>query len=245
MKLEINPYNEAECISIVQERYLDKIQKKFGNSTLIFYDKIFSKDISTREDIENLYKSRGAVPTPRCLHSIKLYSCTLYYYINYVLDDNSRRVADIGCGENFFKDIVPGIYGVEPEGSYADSNESFGIDGEYSRKHYQEFDSAISINAIHFISLLDFKTQVHSFANIIKPNGRGLLVMNAVRMVEQTSDEDLVSLFGTVYPTASQVEEYIDQEIKKIDLEFLVVDNIVSQAYDEWMDGNIRLVFKV
>lgn len=244
-KLEINPYDSEACQKIVEEKYLDKIQAKFGTSAFLTYDKIFALNINDLEDWDKYYKSRGAIPNPRCMISMKFYSCTLYYYIDAMLGVNPKTVIDIGCGENMFKDIVPGLIGCDPNGTFADFTESFGYSGEFSADHKHEYDAAMSICSIHFISLKEFRDQIMRFANVIKPGGRGLLVMNGIRMVERTSDEDLIELFGTTEPTPLMVEEYIDGELKKMSLNFLIVDNIVSQKYDEWMDGNIRLVFDV
>ena len=83
------------------------------------------------------------------------------------------------------------------------------------------------------------------FAKIIKSGGRGFITFNACRMLESTSADELNSLFGSTTPTPMQVEEYIDQEIKKLNLNLLVVDNFVSELVDEFVEGNIRLVFEV
>lgn len=241
----MNPYNENLCKSIVDKKYLSKILKKFGTSTLLFYDKSLAKNLHTKEDLENLYKSRGAVPTPRCMQSIKIYSCALYYYIDYILQNNPHYIADIGCGENFFTGIIDGVYGVEPEGNYADSNEYFDVEGNYATNHLGEFDAAISINSIHFISLASFATQVKTFSTIIKKGGRGFLSMNTARMVDKTPEVELIKMFGSTQPTKEQLHDYINKEIEKIDLSFIVIDNLANEVYDEWLDGNIRLVFQV
>jgi hypothetical protein len=103
----------------------------------------------------------------------------------------------------------------------------------------------MAINSLHFTSLLNFSSILTLFSTIIKPNGRGYIAFNAPRMVTRTPKDELEELFGTTKPSPKQVEEYFDQEIKKIDLNFLVVDNIVRSAYYENIDGNVRLVFEV
>jgi hypothetical protein len=68
--------------------------------------------------------------------------------------------------------------------------------------------------------------------------------MNAARLVEATSKKDLIELFGTDKPDAESISQYIDSEIRKLPLNFLVVDNLINEKLDDWMDGNIRLVIQ-
>jgi hypothetical protein len=63
-------------------------------------------------------------------------------------------------------------------------------------------------------------------------------------MVERTLPNDLMQLFQTTKPTKQQLAGYIDQVVRNISLNFLVVDNVVAQVSDEGMNGNIRLVFE-
>lgn len=243
MSSTLNPYNEEHCRSIVEERYLSAIRVKFGTSALLFYDRILPKLIHSHEGLIETYKSKGTIPAPRTLNSVSIYSCVVYYYISQL--DTIGTVADVGCGDNLLKGIVPNIYGIDPYGSFCDETDEFDSNGNFTKKHYQEFDSAIAINSIHYVSLVDLVNQVYRFADIIKPGGRGFVTLNVARLVENTGEEDLLKLFGTINPDQTQLSVFIDQVISNISLNFLVIENLVTECYDEWMDGNIRLVFEV
>ena len=235
MKIDINPYCEQTCRTIVEENFLSAITKKFGTSASLVYDKV----------ADTIIKAKGVTPSPRGYRAISIFPCGVFYYLNYLTSQSPKSVIDVGCGDNLFKDIIPNLYGVDPNGTQCDENDSFDTEGEFSRKHYQKFDAAMSINALHFTSLVNFSSQIELFANIIKPGGRGFVGINSARMVERTTSNELNDLFGTTKPTPAHLEDYFDQKIKNLNMNLLVVDNFVSEVSDEWLDGNVRLVFEL
>ena len=101
-----------------------------------------------------------------------------------------------------------------------------------------------SINAIHFISLVDFEKRILEFINIVKPGGRGFVTFNLTRMLELTSKEELEQLFSTQLIKIPLIVEYIRSAIRNISIKFLVVDLYIDKEINEIMNGNIRLVFE-
>jgi len=243
-KLIINPYDEIACRAVIEEKYLDNIYRKFGTSVCIIYDKSIPLELQKSSNgWYNLNKDRYGIFTPRGDLTRSKFSCALFYYIDIAMAGAPSLVIDIGCGDHILKDIIPEVYGIDPL-SYT-YDEQAGFDDAYAELHSNEFECVISSCALHFISLCQFKHRVEMFAKIIKSGGRGFITFNACRMLESTSADELNSLFGSTTPTPMQVEEYIDQEIKKLNLNLLVVDNFVSELVDEFVEGNIRLVFEV
>jgi hypothetical protein len=151
------------------------------------------------------------------------------------------KIVDIGCGINFFKNILPNVIGID-SCQEADVNDFF--DRTFSIGNTNQHKYAISIDALHFIPITDFYNRVLEFENIIQPGGRGYLAMNCARLVDNTNHNTLLKLFSTKQPTNKQLANYIDQEIRKLPLKFLVIDNLILDCYDEFIDGNIRLVFE-
>jgi len=227
-KLTINPYDKEKCKEIVEQNYLAKIYEIAGPSAFLFYD--FSLQYFN-------------FVTPRENFCTSIFSCVPFYYLDIATAKNPTKIMDIGCGFNIFSKFMPNIYGIDPVGVQCDEKGEF--NDEFAAAHNQEFECAFSINAIHFVSLKAFKRQVELFASTIQSGGRGMLLMNAGRMIEHTTDSEKLDLFGTATPTPKQIEEYIDQELSTIDLNFLVLENFVSECLDEWLDGNIRIVFDV
>ena len=169
-----------------------------------------------------------------------------HYYIEQLLKVDPKNIADIGCGSNDFKRFYPNIIGYDPVEPEADFKESF--DEKFVQRHFQEFDVAFSICALHFIPLDYFAQRVSEFASVIKPGGRGYLSLNLARMVEDTPNKKntdyLLDLFGTENPSTEQCYDYITKELDTIALDMLEYD-VDFKIYDTYYNGNIRLLFNV
>jgi len=229
-QLQLNPYNEEICREVV-EFFKEKIKNKYGKFTVNDFRKFYKSD-------DNAHSCE----TPRYSVVFGLIPCSSFYYLNKLLEIEPLEIADIGCGMNFFKDIVPGITGFDGHGKWRDVNDVF--DDDFITGHTDFFQCAFSIDALHFVPITNFYKRVLDFANIIKPRGRGYLAMNMARMVEQTDKKILKELFNTEDPNNNQLSDYINQKIKMLPLNFLVIDNLITEIYDEPIDGNIRLVFE-
>lgn len=232
MLLEINPYSAEKCCNIVESNYATQLKNKYGNNYLVNdYRKYYTFD-------SNLHKAS----TPRLGLVTRVIPCASFYYLNYLVETHPSVIADIGCGMNFFKDIIPGIIGIDAYGDQADLVDLF--DKEFSDGHTNYFDCAFSIDALHYVPISYFYNRVMEFVNIIKPGGRGYISMNVARLMDSTSEVEKIKLFNTVTPTVTQLATYIDQQIKDLTLQFLVVDNLIPDRYEEGIDGNIRIVFE-
>ena len=80
---------------------------------------------------------------------------------------------------------------------------------------------------------------------MIKKGGRGYISLNAARMIEKTSESDKEKLFGSSGKIETkQLSDYCDSIINTLPLKFLVVDNLINLCRNEFIDGNLRLVFE-
>jgi hypothetical protein len=231
-QLQLDPYNEEICKKIV-EFFKEEIKNKYGRFTLNDFYKFHQTD--------NLQSSYRMV-SPRCQTVTGIIPCASFYYLNKLLEIQPSKIADIGCGMNFFKDIIPGIIGFDGSGEERDVNEYF--DDNFITKHTNFFQCAFSINALHYIPITSFYERVMDFTNIIKSGGRGYLSMNVARMVDNTDKKILKELFDTDAPDTGKLSDYVNQKIKTLPLKFLIIDNLIAEIYDEYLDGNIRLVFE-
>ena len=195
--------------------------------------------------------------TPREWYVRSWFSVVPFYYINKIVKDNPSLIGDIGCGGNFFKDYYPNIFGIDPHNASADTRARF--DEVFSQEHTDFFDSAFTINAIHFISLVDIKDRVLQFQNIIKPGGMGFIALNVARMIEKTPIEDLIKHgwednisngiqdrnhdYNPKCEILEIIENFVRQELTGL-LDYKVFDISITQCYNDFMDGNIRIVFQ-
>ena len=158
-----------------------------------------------------------------------------FFYVLKLLEKNPEKIADIGCGMNFFKYFIPEIIGIDPtDHPKVDIVDYF--DDVYSKGHTDSFDCAMAINAIHFISLKDINKQLKSFSNIIKPGGRGFVTFNVERMIERTDEKDMI-------PDA-HLSSYIKQQVDQALPNVLLYDSYIDNTDSDILNGNIRIVFE-
>jgi hypothetical protein len=171
-----------------------------------------------------------------------------YYYIKFLLETNPKSILDLGCGINVFKDYLPGVIGVDAdEKSLCDVVDHF--DQEYAQGHKYNYDSVISINAIHFAPINTIAERLKWVAGLAKTGGRVFVSFNLETWLMYSDKETIQSLFGNVL-TFDAVVNYVDAQISDTGLDFIVKDwpilhtNEHSTIRDD-LNGNIRLVFNV
>ena len=226
-------YDQAECGKIV-EMYRDAICAKYGR---------FFTVLDTRPyyawDPELHARS-----TPRASTMTTVFPCASFWYINFLTEIQPDEIVDLGCGVNFFKNIIPNIIGVDPDNPYADIVDTY--NREYLNKHVNSFRALFSIDALHFRPITEFVDVVQDFYSMLKKEGRGYLSLNSARIIEATEKTVLREIFGNEKPSPKEIEDYIDYQIKTklTNIDFIVTDLLICDIEDEFMDGNIRLVMQ-
>jgi hypothetical protein len=234
-----NPYDQDACKLFIEQH---NIQQQLSSKYSITRQDRFIVDKSF-----SLGKGKQLRKTPREHMISPFVTMCSFYYLAYLIRENVDYIADIGCGMNFFKDILPiRVHGIDGVGNY-DEQKLF--DKSFVKNHKNFYDAAMSIDALHFIPITEFKNRIMEFYEIIKPGGRAYLAMNAARLIDCTDQNTLDSLFkNTRHQQArhldKEINDYILAELKTLPINFLVVDCLVDEVYDEYLDGNIRLVFE-
>jgi len=248
--LQINPYevNSFKRSSYTRE-VAQEIYKIFGPVTLDFLH-CYSADHNDRPN----HRPYGYVPNyldELCIRenmlvspANRLFNISIFYYIKFLTDLNPDKIVDIGCDNNLLKKVCPIIYGISDNPKHVNADEISPFNSEFSKKHQNQFQCAMSICSLHFVSVTKFEQRVADFVNIVKPGGRGFVTFNIIRSIESSDDQELEQLFQTTNPTNQQIALYIDQKIKNMPFKFLVVENLIDQVKDESMNGNVRLVFE-
>jgi len=228
---------------------------------------LWKLEFSNSPTCQNLYKDSSNVlfekntarflmeiATPRQSMETSNTSATIFYYLDKLLEVEPYNIYDIGCGCNTFKKHYPHIIGIGAEDPnsdkfYADIHDYF--DSEFVKGHENYFESAFSINALHFVSITEFKQRYIDFFKIVKPGGRGFLSTNSQRFIDRTSSDTLKSIFNAQTPSGTQLENYIREEIQSFFAETSAIPIIVDildlsndANKDEFIDGNIRILFE-
>ena len=226
-------YNQAECDKIVRI-YREAIYAKYGR----FFTVLDTRPIYIWDEILH---NRS---TPRESAITTVFPCASFWYLNYLTDIRPDKIVDLGCGVNFFKNIIPNIIGVDPDNPYADIIDTY--NGEYLHKHANTFQALFSIDALHFRPITEFVDIVQNFYSMLKKEGRGYLSLNSARLIGCTEKTVLQEIFGNEKPSPKEIEDYIDCQIKTklINIDFIVTDLLICDIEDEFMDGNIRLVMQ-
>jgi hypothetical protein len=192
--------------------------------------------------------------TPREIMAPYAFSVVPFYYLAKLVEQSPELIYDIGCGWNIFKKYIPNIVGVAGETVddqyYAGDLHDF-VDDDYIKLHQDCFESAFSINAIHFVPLKDFTSRVQGFVSMIQPGGRGFLAMNIEKMLDKKDSwnsttealEFLTSTFGTTTPKVADLDSYVRNELSTMACNYLIFDVDLSD-FRNYMDGNIRIVFE-
>jgi hypothetical protein len=223
MKTFIN--NQAQLDSIISQ-YSRTLKELFG------------------QDVQLV--SHWQRPSPREQLLNKYFSIVPLWYLQFLIDDSPSRIVDIGCGANCFKPIIEKLHGIKCHG--IDNNpgaDEVGLfDSEFSQQHENKYESAFSINALHFIPLSALATRVNEFYNILAPGGYGFLALNSDRLVRHSPPDWLLQTFGSIIPTPMQTQQYVSAQLSTLSIDFIVNDLLITEHQSEPLDGNIRLVFQ-
>ena len=218
-----------------------------------FYESFKDSDITLKvtEDFDCLLWDKHFVQdadhniTPREYHGNRSsmrktkFSMVPFYYLLPLLENNSAQIYDLGCGWNIFKKYIPAIIGVGAEDSkscYFYGDKSDLVDDNYIKNHCSYFESVFSINALHFSPIENIRQRVLDFSSMVKTNGKGFIALNSARMIEQSADDRFKN--GTI-----NIDRFVRQELDNMPFQYLIFD-VDFTVMDEYMNGNIRLVFK-
>lgn len=198
-----------------------------------------------------LYDRHIKPKTPRERYAVKqltYFSVVPFYYLQYLDSKTTTPIYDLGCGANFFKKYINNVVGIgaeDPNSSFFHGDIHGQVDGSFISSHQNFFESVFSINALHFCPLEKLPEILTDFASMIKPNGKGYLALNLARMIELDLRYKKISTRDG-FKTGDdlnlvEIESQVRSMIDTTELNFEVVD-IDFSYYDNWMDGNIRLI---
>lgn len=246
MQENVNPYSEGEFKNKFKRSDLFlEIKKDFPYC--IFQD----LDMKSLNQLRTDIISQKHILTPRQHTSTSIFSLVPFYYLQFILDNNPNVIYDIGCGWNIFKRYIPIIIGLEvPDKSpnylkYADIHDELLFEfSDYVEKYYGKYENAIAINSLHFCPISKIRQRIIDFSNLIQRGGMGFITFNIKRMLECEdlfTNTEKVNLFNF-----SELETWIRHELNDLPFEIKVFEFLPlnDRTIDEWLNGNLRIVFK-
>ena len=195
--------------------------------------------LQTDFDIITFDKHWQGHATPRQNAGLSIFSAVPFYYLEFLTQNKPTAIYDIGCGWNIFKKYIPEVVGIG--GELADSEYFYGdihgyVDDDFVLKHRDFFESAFSINALHFVPLSNIQQIVREFYTMLKPGATGWLALNTFVMLDRDKQ-----VFHN--KQVSDIDSYIRVALGEFEIDYKVFD-VDLAVLNEFMNGNIRLVMR-
>jgi len=188
-------------------------------------------------DYQHVYESiqeydDGFLSTPRRTYAAdnSIFYYGTFYYLQMLLEKNPQTILDVGSGGNYFKKYIPQIISMEPNKRFADVTDIKEIyDSDFVNANLQKYDCAMTIGAIHGVSLAKLADTLYEFGTVIKPGGRGYFAVNLRRSMQHTELHEFAQLFDLsrrqtridLYNVVKNIFEKISYKIIALDINFL------------------------
>jgi hypothetical protein len=205
-------------------------------------------------DVVEIWSRSGFLPnTPisRDLYRRCYFGFAIFYFYQYLTKINPDHILDIGCGSNVFKDLVPGLVGLDPYHPDADICDL--CDDEYVAGHERYFSALSAVNSLHFVGLDQMTDTILKLYSMLRAHGRAFITLGLGQMINHTSDPAWQAMFTRPFQecSASDIISWVDQQLRALPIKFLVVDhcylvqeNLGQVLLGNPVDGNIRLVME-
>lgn len=192
---------------------------------------LYNCDVVTADTINAL--------TPRARLLYPMFVADIFYYIDMIIDSNTKILYDIGCGENLFKDILEEkceVFGLDPwKIEDSDLDITFEI---FATIHKNTIKNAMAINSLHFDTIDQiFLNKIPLFFSMLKKGGKGLITLN-YNMI-QMNDK-----FATMEKVEKEINILKNRFIKKVKFLLIETQPCLKVASEE-IDGNIKLCFEI
>ena len=175
------------------------------------------------------FKDISHTPREIQIKKHKTVSLVPFYYIDYILKNStSDKIFDIGCGCNFFKNF----YNVTGYDQTNEADVKCLFDEEFVEQNKNKLDNAIAINSLHFININRLCQRIQDFYSVVVPDGYGYISLNMQRLLTRTPEADINWAF-----------DFVKEQIENTGIDFISV-YVDNTTVDEYIDGNIRLLFK-
>lgn len=170
----------------------------------------------------------------------------ILYYISWLYDNNPTTVIDVGCGEFIFKNWFPKLIGLSPI-NYDDPYHEPDIIGyfneEFSKAHTEQYDCAMAINSVHYVTWDKLENLINLAMNIIKLGGRFLFTMN-LKMVSPSLEYNI----GIKYPSSLEDKaSFVYDLIVKTGHKIVLFDCPHIRGYRQYysmINGDVRFILE-
>lgn len=103
-----------------------------------------------------------------------IYTYTGWKIADLVNELNPKKVLDVGCGYNQFKNRIPHLIGIDPYNNYAD----YQVDILEFVDDDNSYDAIIALGSINFNSKEDIEKRINVCLNLLAPGGKFFFRVN-------------------------------------------------------------------
>ena len=119
----------------------------------------------------------------------------LPFYLLDSLQIGELPCVDIGCGDNWFQQFYPTIWGVDP---HSEAHRDELLTPEWWIPNWGRWPRAFSCNAMHFCDQATIRDNILKVRGILAPGGRALVTLNRARIRDLTPDYSESALRDTL-----------------------------------------------
>lgn len=196
------------------------------------------------EDFDYLFWDKFANPVPRLMLTDKVVSLPVFYYLNFLLENNPDAIYDIGCGANSFKPYYPNVIGIDPNSNFGNSPDILrAFDDAFVEEYENTMDAAFALNGVHFVPFMEYNNLINKFLRLLKPGGRALITFNSLvgMLIAHNSYKAKVYDY---FPDGGSVEEKNKMFFETLDVgnNKIICLDVDTQSYGCPLLGDIKIV---
>lgn len=214
----VNPY-----FSGVAFRNFPELDAKI----LVHYDRLYDTTVDFQVSPRYFYET-----------GLTLGFRDIFYYIDYLYNNQPDSVIDVGCGECIWKNWFPNIVGFDPntnEFSKQDFVDFF--DEDFSLGHAKNWTCGMGLNSMHFIEWSGILKQIDLAMNIVKDQFLFTLNFNSIKNKPNVPLNKLIELFDQILHSSAY---------KIILLDYPSLRGTSEEKLNEWayMNGHVRFILQ-
>lgn len=192
--MAVNSYNDVLLYPYSKDIKFQNFPN-LDNEIRHHYDLIFDTVVENENEI-NL--------TPRAYYESKIGFRDIFYYIDFLYNNNPETIIDVGCGECIWKKWFPRIIGFDSRlKPVNDCDFTDFFDEDFSKFHQNKWANGMALNSIHFIRWEQILDQIDLAMNIIQNNFLFTFNFEVIKNIPNLEMQELVYEFKNILSTSN------------------------------------------
>ena len=164
---------------------------------------------------------------------------TLNNYLSYILNQKFLKYLDLNTNESayfgkdfkYFKEFIPALQHIELNFNNSIKS-SVNRHYEFFKTFRDRFVTAISVVELNDFPLSEIRSICTMFGQTLQLGGRGFITVNATPLLGHRQN--------VLNSSDLSINEWVRSQFDDFPFEIVALD--ITDAYDAWLNGNIRIV---